>query len=426
VSRRLLDLARRREDLAIEAFERNLARAAIPNHAQSSDVDYSRIQVEQSLEDLQAARRLADYAEIRVDRLPGDVYAAGGFFADLVRAPDDPMARRRLAERNSRAEDHYQAEHRAGDPFGGLLMPGYSEVRASSSGSFGALSPAGAALGAAGGLARSAAPLVNALLADGAEAELPPTGSTFTYSMGTTQGVVGVSQTSENSAVTPSDVTFIDSTSPVRTIVASVLVSRQSFERAPARTDAFVRAELGRAIESETERQVIDGSGSSGELTGLLRSAGISVVTNTVASQTQVGRSVLQAMRLGADARKAPTKVVCWAPRRFYWMGTQRSDVSLLDDVFFELAEQGWVTNVLSGGGPVTAGTSADQDRILALNGSDVALALDAPRVYVDTNSQASPGSVRIVSYRYAGLGLRYASAVSAVSGMALISPPAF
>lgn len=372
---------------------------------------------EEALDDADRYSRLASMAPL-LDVLPGDEYANGGFFSDLLHARDDPLARQRLTERTWRAADHYGAEARSGDVLGGFLVPGFERRAASMSTLAGLVGASGFSPEAAGGVPLPGRPVLD-LIVNGFPTELPATGATMTVAVAATAGITAAAQTAENTAVGESTpLVFTNVEVPIVTVACRVDMSRQAFERRTAAADAHIAATVMEALNSEQERQLFAGSGSSGQMTGLLNSA-ISMVTCATASAVVVTQKSLEAARVGSAFRRRPSRIVAMTPQRAYWLGAQTAGSS--QPMPLDVLQRANLAPVFSDGIPSTV--SSNQDRVLVLAPGDIAYAEGPPRVTVAANPLAGSNTVQLVAYRYAAMAVRYPTAVGCVSGTGLLAP---
>lgn len=366
------------------------------------------IKLEAALDDIERASNLRRYAE-RLDHPPGP-YEGGGFWRDMIAAHNaDPLARQRLGEQTRRAQEMTGVELRADQ---GHVPPGLEQRAVGTSGLAG-LIPKGFTVGAAGGLPRTNRPLLDAVLADGGAADLPRYGTSMTVVASATQSMTASSTSAENVTVPQTDIIGVDSLQAVQPVVASITVSRQVADRADA--DAFINEELAKAVDDEQERLFVQG----------ILSSTVSFVSCATATQVVVGKSVLQAARVGSDIRGTPTRIVAWHPRRHLWMSSQRTDTQQLDDVFANLYQAGTFMPVQSGA--LLASTIGSQDKVITMNGRDVRYAEEPSiRAYIDPSSGAGPLQVRIFGYRYMSQHFLYPSQIGCVTGAGLSAPVAF
>lgn len=366
-----------------------------------------RIELEQTLDDIDRAARLRRFAD-DLDWEPGP-YVRGGYFRDLLNMADgDPIAGRRLAEHNKRTEERHGVEFRPSE-HGGWALP---EARAADSVDLAGLVPAAfAAVAAAGGLPRSDRPFLDAMLADGARIDMPQQGVQVTFVASTTASVSATTTSSENVNVSTNDVVMVDQQVDVDTVAASIVVSRQVVHRSDA--DEFIGRELRKALDEEQERRFV----------ARLLAGATGVASNTV-SHRWVGSTVLQAARAGADVRKQPTRVIAWHPRRWLWLSSTHSDTTgaTFDTVMAQLAAGGHARHVLSHQ-LLETGSLAGRDVVIAANGDDIRYGEEPPRVFVAPQPGASTLSARLTAFRYVAWTPLFASQVAATTGAGLVAP---
>jgi HK97 family phage major capsid protein len=129
-------------------------------------------------------------------------------------------------------------------------------------------------------LARAGRPVANAMQ----PMPLPDTGMTVNISRITT-GTSAASQASQNAAVSETNAADTLLSPPVVTIAGQQTVSRQAVERGEL-VEEVLTADLANAHNSELDRQVINGSGASGQHLGILGTGSIIGVTYTDATPT--------------------------------------------------------------------------------------------------------------------------------------------
>lgn len=231
--------------------------------------------------------------EERTYRPDGD----SSFFADAYNAQfkSDYAAQERLA-RHSREEATERRDVGTGN-FAGLVIPQY--------------------------LVDLAAPLARAgrPFADFAtnKMALPASGMTLNISRMTTGSSTAV-QAAENNAVSETDVDDTLLTVDVRTIAGQQDLSRQAIERGTG-VDIFVTQDLIRSWHTTLDNQILNGSGSSGQMLGL-DGAGGNSVTYTDASPTvaELYPKLADAIqKIQTNAFVNPTHFVMH-PRRLAWI----------------------------------------------------------------------------------------------------------
>ncbi|MGM9473182.1 phage major capsid protein [Pseudarthrobacter sp. YS3] len=151
--------------------------------------------------------------------------------------------------------------------------------------------------------------------------ELPAEGMNLVIPRGTT-GATVAAQTAENTAGSNTDVVFADLTVPVRTLMGRQEVSRQSLERG-SKTDEILYLDLARAHAAQVDSQIINGSGSAGQMKGILNTAGIGAATafGAAPSAANYGRKIAGANTFVATSGGGIyAKVLVMHPRRWGWL----------------------------------------------------------------------------------------------------------
>jgi HK97 family phage major capsid protein len=155
------------------------------------------------------------------------------------------------------------------------------ETRAVSTGGFGGLVVPQYLVDLAAAVIRTGRAVANTVTS----LPLPAQGMSLIIPRGTTGAAVS-SQATENSALQNTDEVWTNLTVPVATIGGQQDVSRQSLERGMPGIDVIVYNDLSRAYHAELDRQVITGSGASGQMLGMLNTAGIGAATAFGAAPT--------------------------------------------------------------------------------------------------------------------------------------------
>jgi len=356
--------------------------------------------------------------EERTYRPDGD----SSFFADAYNAQfkSDYAAQERLA-RHSREEATERRDVGTSN-FAGLVIPQY--------------------------LVDLAAPLARAgrPFADFAtnKMALPASGMTLNISRMTTGSSTAV-QAAENNAVSETDVDDTLLTVDVRTIAGQQDLSRQAIERGTG-VDIFVTQDLIRSWHTTLDNQILNGSGSSGQMLGL-DGAGGNAVTYTDASPTvaELYPKLADAIqKIQTNAFVNPTHFVMH-PRRLAWIlaATDSSNRPLAVP-----AVAGPTNAVATGAGSFAYGNSGYQmmglpiitDANVVTNAGG---GTDEDKIYIVTAGEChlweQPGSpftlrydatgagnltVKTVIYGYGAFTAgRYPLANSIISGTGLVAP---
>jgi HK97 family phage major capsid protein len=134
---------------------------------------------------------------------------------------------------------------------------------------------------------------------------------------GTATGV----QTSDGQPVTSVDMTDTSVSAPVRTIAGQQDVAIQLLDQSPVGFDEVVFNDLIADYNMQLDIQVINGTGSNGQVTGILNTSGIGSVTYTDANPTlpEMYPYIAQAASKVATGRKMPATAAVMIPSIWYW-----------------------------------------------------------------------------------------------------------
>jgi hypothetical protein len=199
------------------------------------------------------------------------------------------------------------------------------QTRAVSTGSFGGLVVPQYLIGLAARIMRAGRPLANVV----AGLPLPEQGMSLTIPRGTTGAAVS-SQATQNSALQNTDEVWTDLVVPVATVGGQQDVSRQSLERGTPGIDQIVYMDLAGAYHAELDRQVAQGSGASGQMLGMLNTAGIVTATafggaiTAAALNTKIAGAVAGVGGVGVGVTP---KLIVMHPRRWGYL-TSLSDTT--------------------------------------------------------------------------------------------------
>ena len=266
-------------------------------------------------------------------------------------------------------------------------------------------------------------------------------------STGTLTGI----QTADNAALSNQDIADTQVTASVKTVGGYVDVSLQLLEQSPHQIiDEVILQDLIADYNLQVDSQSLNGTGSSGQILGVLNVSGINTTTYTSGSPTQVGMwtPLAQAISQLVQTRKLSTDgVKCWMhPRRWYWMasGLDSSNRPLIVPStmgqFNPMAEnvgapaaEGYVGNLvlgnpvyLDGSIPTNLGAGTNQDDVVFIRGDDTLFFEGELRTDVFREILSSTAGVRFRAYNYIAQLTRYAQSVSVVSGTGLVAPSGF
>jgi HK97 family phage major capsid protein len=273
---------------------------------------------------------------------------------------------------------------------------------------------------------------------------LPDSGMTINISRVTT-GSSAAAQASENAAVSETDIDDTLLTADVRTIAAGQQVSRQAVERGTG-IDSLIAADMMGAVATVLEDQVLNGSGSSGNMLGLSNISGINSVTYTDGSPTaaECYSKVVDGIQQINSNRFAGADLIVMHPRRLAWFQSEtdssgRPLVVPTQNVPQNALGTGPVAGygvtgasiaglpvVTSGKISTAAGSGGNEDVIFIVRRGDMLLFEDAgqPAMVRMDQTAGLNLTVTLVAYQYACfIGGRYPASVSMVSGTGLVSP---
>lgn len=255
---------------------------------------------------------------------------------------------------------------------------------------------------------------------------------------GTATGV----QTADGASVTSTDLTDTFVSAPVRTIAGQQDVAMQLLDQSPTSFDQVVFTDLIADYNAALDLQCINGSGSSGQVTGALNASGINSVTYTDASVTlpEMWPAFGQAASQVAKNRKLPALATFMTPSIWYWITAQldssnRPFVQIEPGTGFNiLALQTGVDSegpvgrilglpvLLDGNIPSNLGAGSNESRIITARTSDLYLWEGSLRTRVLTEVLSGTLQVRFQVYNYvAFMPDRLPKAISAISGTGII-----
>lgn len=260
-------------------------------------------------------------------------------------------------------------------------------------------------------------------------------------------GTAAAVQATQNSAVQNTDMTTGSISSPVITIAGGQTISMQLVEQSPLNVDDLILGDLAQDYATKLTKQVLSGSGSSGQATGMLTLAGTNAIAWTQATPALGGAGGLYAS-LGAatsaihTARFLPPTHIVMHPRRWAWALAQ-SDTANRPMVVPSgqgpnnaaaapgaLAAQGHVGEMLGlpvftdANLPINVGAGTNQDVVVLARMSDVYLWEGSVRAEAFEQTFAQNLSLFVRLYNYASFQPgRYPTAISTITGTGSITP---
>lgn len=228
-------------------------------------------------------------------------------------------------------------------------------------------------------------------------------------------------------------------TSSVAWLTGAVSGSLQLFElSANPAFDSVIYTQLGRAFDAQLEQQVVNGSGTGGNLVGLLNLAGIDEVTYTSATPTGAAflGAVASAVANVGQTRFLPAEIVVMTPARWAWLASSldssgRPFVPPTDRPAGPGPAVGnWAGKPIfeAPALPSNLGTGANQDVVIVTRPSDHLLFESVPVLATNVDAAGLAGQLTVIvtlGGSAAFLGGLQPTATSLVSGTGL-STPAF
>lgn len=249
-------------------------------------------------------------------------------------------------------------------------------------------------------------------------------------------------QDGDNTSVSETDLTDTSVSAPVRTIAGQQSVAIQLLEQSPVNFDEVIFSDLIADYASKLDLQVISGSGSNGQVTGVRNTGSIETVTYTDATPTvgELYSKIADAVQRIHTLRFMPPTVIVMHPRRwaYFLAATDTTGRPLVTPgvanpqnaiaVLGEVAAQGVVGEmhglpvVTDPNMPTTV--SSTQDVIHVLRASDLRLWESGIRTRVLPEVGSGTLTTRLQVYGYLAFTAgRYPKSVAEISGTGLAAP---
>lgn len=252
---------------------------------------------------------------------------------------------------------------------------------------------------------------------------------------------------SQNSNIQQTDLTTTSVASPVITVAGGQTVSLQLIEQSPLNIDEIVLQDLAADYAVKLNTQVLSGSGSSGQATGLLTLSGTNSITWTQATPALGGPGGMYPKTANAlqqihTKRFLPPTAIIMHPVRWAWAESQVDNngrplvVPAAGGAFQmlanldEQASEGLVGTMLGlpvyvdAVIPTNGGTGANQDSIIVTKADDLWLWEGDIRAEAFAQTYANQMSVFVRLYNYASFQpARYAPSTSVITGTGAVAP---
>jgi HK97 family phage major capsid protein len=141
------------------------------------------------------------------------------------------------------------------------------------------------------------------------------------------QGTAIAAQTADNATITTQDMVTQTVTAAVNTYAGYVDAAVQLYEQSPIAggLDQIIFQELAAAHAQTINGAILYGTGTSGQVEGILTNTSTTSVTYTATSPTSAGlyQKVAAAVSAISTARFAPPEAIVFHPRRWAWLVSQ-------------------------------------------------------------------------------------------------------
>lgn len=257
-------------------------------------------------------------------------------------------------------------------------------------------------------------------------------------------GTAAAIQTADNGAVAETDLTDTSIAAPVRTIAGQQDVAVQLLDQSPISFDQIIFRDLTADYATKLDLQVISGSGSSGQVTGVRGTSGITTIAYTTGSPTVAGiySKIADAVQRVHTQRFMPPTVIVMHPRRWAWFlaasdsagrplvvpnaGNPQNAIATLGAVAAEqvVGQMHGLPVVTDPSMPTALGAGTNEDVIHILRASDILLFESGIRSRVLPDVGSGNLTVRLQIYGYlAFTAARYPASVVEIGGSGLAAP---
>lgn len=255
---------------------------------------------------------------------------------------------------------------------------------------------------------------------------------------GTATGI----QTADNGGVQETDLTDTSVPAPVRTIAGQQDVAIQLLDQSPISFDQVIFRDLVADYATKADVQVISGSGSSGQVTGVRNTGGIVTITAGTATVAAIYSKIADAVQRVHTSRFMPPTVIVMHPRRWAWFlaavdsqgrplvvpdaGNPMNAVATLGAVGSQqvVGQMHGLPVVTDPSIPTNLGASTTEDVIHVLRASDLLLFESGIRTRVLPDVGSGNLTVRLQVYGYLAFTAgRYPQSVVEIGGAGLVAP---
>lgn len=257
-------------------------------------------------------------------------------------------------------------------------------------------------------------------------------------------GTATAVQSADNGAVQETDLTDDFVNAPVRTIAGQQDIAIQLLDQSPISFDQVVFRDLTADYATKVDLQVIAGSGSSGQVTGVRNTSNIETIAYTTATPTvaQLYSKIADAVQRVHTLRFMPPTAIVMHPRRWAYFlasvdstgrplvtpnaGNPMNNVATLGAVAAEqvVGQMHGLPVITDPNIPTNLGTGTNQDVVHILRSSDLLLFESGIRSRVLPEVGSGNLTVRLQVYGYVAFTAgRYPKSIVEVGGTGLVSP---
>lgn len=260
-------------------------------------------------------------------------------------------------------------------------------------------------------------------------------------------GTTVAPQTTQNTAVSQTDVTTNSLTSSIVTVAGKQVVSLQLLEQSGIPFDKVILQDLSLAYAAQLDVQALTGSGTSGNLRGLSGASGLTVQTYTQTTPAVAGAGGLYAQIMQAVSKVYTTRylapdTILMHPRRWSWIaasfdsqnrplivpsGSAYNPVGVQTAELAEgrVGEMGGLAVYVDPNIPTNLGAGTNQDVVYVFRRGDVFL-WETPEPAMETFMEPYADSMGVLFRLYAYSALipdRYGSSIVQINGTGLVTP---
>ncbi|MFC9966329.1 phage major capsid protein [Nocardia ignorata] len=255
---------------------------------------------------------------------------------------------------------------------------------------------------------------------------------------GTATGV----QNGDNTAVTETDLTDTSVNAPVRTIAGQQDVAVQLLDQSPVNFDEVIFRDLVGDYANKVNGQVIGGSGSAGQVTGIRATAGIETIAQTGTAAVDLYKKVADGIQRVHTLRFRAPEVIVMHPRRWAFMlaavdtngrplvlpaaGNPQNAMATLGVVGSEqiVGSMHGLPVVTDPSIPTNLGAGTNEDVVLIMRASDILLYESGirTRVLPEVGSGTLTTRLQVFGYMAFTAG-RYPKSVVEIGGVGLVAP---